>query len=111
LVVFDTGGGSTEFTFGHDGQIDERFSLNVGAASYTERFGLDGAVEPGARGEARAAIGGDLGRIDGRPAPDTLVGMGGAVTNMVAVQRSLETYDPEGVQGATLERTEGARQT
>jgi exopolyphosphatase / guanosine-5'-triphosphate,3'-diphosphate pyrophosphatase len=110
LVVFDTGGGSTEFTFGHDGQIDERFSLNVGAASYTERFGLDGAVEPDALREARAAIGGDLGRIDGRPSPDTLVGMGGAVTNMVAVQRSLETYDPEGVQGATLERTEVERQ-
>src|SRR5262245_8269327 len=31
LVVFDTGGGSTQFTFGHGSVVDERFSLNVGA--------------------------------------------------------------------------------
>jgi exopolyphosphatase/guanosine-5'-triphosphate,3'-diphosphate pyrophosphatase len=110
LVVFDTGGGSTEFTFGHDGQIDERFSLNVGAASYTERFGLDGAVDVDALRDARAAIAGDLARIDGRPTPDTLVGMGGAVTNMVAVQHALTTYDPDVVQGATLQRAEVERQ-
>ena len=110
LVVFDTGGGSTEFTFGQDGQIDERFSLNVGAASYTDRFGLDAAMEPDMLRRAREAIAGDLGRIDGRPTPDTLVGMGGAVTNMVAVQRSMGTYDPDAVQGTTLERSEVERQ-
>ena len=43
-VVFDTGGGSSQFTFGHDGQVDERFSVDVGAARFTERFGLDRAV-------------------------------------------------------------------
>ena len=110
LVVFDTGGGSTEFTFGHDGQVDERFSLNVGAAAFTDRFGLDRAVEPDALREAKDAIAADLERIDGRPPPDALVGMGGAVTNMVAVQLALETYDPDVVQGATLERTEVDRQ-
>ena len=30
LVVFDTGGGSTQFTFGSAGSVDERFSLDVG---------------------------------------------------------------------------------
>ncbi|MGO4835630.1 hypothetical protein AB4144_25620, partial [Rhizobiaceae sp. 2RAB30] len=29
-VVFDTGGGSSQFTFGHAGEIDEQFSVNVG---------------------------------------------------------------------------------
>jgi exopolyphosphatase / guanosine-5'-triphosphate,3'-diphosphate pyrophosphatase len=110
LVVFDTGGGSTEFTFGHDGQVDERFSLNVGAAAFTERFGLDRAVEPDALREAQESIAAELERIDGRPPPDALVGMGGAVTNMVAVQLALETYDPDVVQGATLQRTEVNRQ-
>jgi exopolyphosphatase / guanosine-5'-triphosphate,3'-diphosphate pyrophosphatase len=110
LVVFDTGGGSTEFTFGHDGQVDERFSLNVGAAAFTDRFGLDRGVEPDALREARDAIAAELARIDGRTPPDALVGMGGAVTNMVAVQLALETYDPDVVQGATLDRTEVDRQ-
>src|SRR5262245_57918904 len=44
LVVFDTGGGSSQFTFGHGDHVDERFSVNVGAVRFTERFGLDGVV-------------------------------------------------------------------
>ena len=44
LVVFDTGGGSTQFTFGHGAEVDERFSIDVGAVRYTERFGLADAV-------------------------------------------------------------------
>jgi exopolyphosphatase / guanosine-5'-triphosphate,3'-diphosphate pyrophosphatase len=110
LVVFDTGGGSTEFTFGHDRLVDERFSMSVGAVRFTERFGLDGTVEPDVLRDARAAIAGDLARIDGRPAPGTLVGMGGTVTNMVAVEHALERYDPDVVQGARLERSEVERQ-
>ena len=39
LVVFDTGGGSTQFTFGQGARVDEQFSVNVGAVRYTERFG------------------------------------------------------------------------
>ena len=41
LVIFDTGGGSSQFTFGHDAVIDERFSVDVGAVRYTERYRLD----------------------------------------------------------------------
>jgi exopolyphosphatase/guanosine-5'-triphosphate,3'-diphosphate pyrophosphatase len=44
LVVFDTGGGSSQFTFGHDSSVDERFSVNVGAVRYTERFKLMGCL-------------------------------------------------------------------
>ncbi|MEP6953795.1 MAG: Ppx/GppA family phosphatase [Solirubrobacteraceae bacterium] len=39
-VVFDTGGGSSQFTFGHGEVVDERFSVDVGAIRVTERFGL-----------------------------------------------------------------------
>src|SRR3954449_4564725 len=35
LVVFETGGGSSQFTFGHGADIDERFSVDVGAARFT----------------------------------------------------------------------------
>ena len=110
LVVFDTGGGSSQFTFGRGTEIDERFSVDVGAARYTERFGLDGAVSQEKLGEAMAAIAADLARLDGRPAPDALVGMGGAVTNITAVRHGLATYDPSIVQGTILERAEIDRQ-
>jgi exopolyphosphatase / guanosine-5'-triphosphate,3'-diphosphate pyrophosphatase len=110
LVVFDTGGGSSQFTFGRDGHVDERFSVPVGAVRFTERFGLARAVPPAVLDEARAAIAADLASIDARPAPDTLVAMGGAVTNIAAVKHGLATYDPEIVQGAILERSELDRQ-
>ena len=110
LVVFDTGGGSTQFTFGQGSRVDERFSVEVGAVRYTERFGLADAVTPEVLSDVLAAIAGDLSRLDGRPAPDALVGMGGAVTNIAAVHHGLSTYDPEVVQGTVLDRAEIARQ-
>jgi exopolyphosphatase/guanosine-5'-triphosphate,3'-diphosphate pyrophosphatase len=110
LVVFDTGGGSSQFTFGQGPQVEERFSLNVGAVRYTERYGLADAVDPGGLGDALAAISADLARLDGRPRPDELVGMGGAVTNMTAVKLALASYDPDRVQGAVLDRAELDRQ-
>jgi exopolyphosphatase / guanosine-5'-triphosphate,3'-diphosphate pyrophosphatase len=110
LAVFDTGGGSTQFTFGQGSRVDERFSVEVGAVRYTERFGLAKAVTPEVLSEALAAITGDLSRLDGRPPPDALVGMGGAITNIAAVHHRLATYDPDVVQGTVLDRAEIARQ-
>jgi len=110
LVVFDTGGGSSQFTFGQGPHVDERFSVPVGAVLYTERFGLAGAVGPEVLGDALAAISADLSPIDGRPPPDALVAMGGAVTNLTAVKLGLATYDPDKVQGAVLDRAEIDRQ-
>jgi exopolyphosphatase/guanosine-5'-triphosphate,3'-diphosphate pyrophosphatase len=106
LVVFDTGGGSSQFTFGHGDQVEERFSVNVGAARFTERYGLDRAVSAEVVAEAQAGIAADLDRLDGGPSPDRLVGMGGAVTNMAAVKIGLAEYDPELVQGTALDATE-----
>lgn len=110
VVVFDTGGGSSQFTFGRDGVVEERFSVDVGAARFTERFGLDGPVSPEVLEEALRAIAADLERLDDRPGPDALVGMGGAITNLAAVARGLAAYDPEIVQGTTLDAAEIDRQ-
>ena len=110
LAVFDTGGGSSQFTFGNGSKVDERFSVNVGAARYTERFGLDRAVSPEILAKAMAEIAADLSRLDGRSAPGTLVGMGGAVTNLTAVSLGLAEYDPSRIQGAIVEVSEIDRQ-
>jgi exopolyphosphatase/guanosine-5'-triphosphate,3'-diphosphate pyrophosphatase len=105
-VVFDTGGGSSQFTYGESGRIADRFSLRVGAARYTEQHGLDTAVSTGTVAEALAAIEHDLAPLAGRPRPRAVVGMGGAVTNLAAVSQGLATYDPQRIQGATLTRAE-----
>jgi exopolyphosphatase/guanosine-5'-triphosphate,3'-diphosphate pyrophosphatase len=110
LVVFDTGGGSSQFTFGNGNDVEERFSVDVGAVRYTERFGLDGVVSAEVLRDALAAISADLSRLDGRPSPDGLVAMGGATTNITAVKHGLAKYDPNVVQGTVLDRKEIDRQ-
>ncbi len=110
LVIFDSGGGSSQFTFGHGNQIDRQFSVNVGAVRYTERFGLNHVVSPEALQQALDAIAAGLHSLDGVHSPDALVGMGGAVTNIAAVMHGLTTYDPDIIQGSVIERAEIDRQ-
>jgi exopolyphosphatase / guanosine-5'-triphosphate,3'-diphosphate pyrophosphatase len=110
IVVFDTGGGSSQFTFGEGDQVVDRFSLPVGAVRYTETFGLDDAIEPNVLASALEAIAIDLDALDGRPQAEALVAMGGAVTNLTAVYHRLATYEPEVVQGTVLNRDEIDRQ-
>jgi exopolyphosphatase/guanosine-5'-triphosphate,3'-diphosphate pyrophosphatase len=110
LVVFDTGGGSTEFTFGRPGKIEEQFSLDVGAAPFTERFGLAQAATEERLHEALEAISASLAQLDGRTRPDRLVGMGGALTNLAAVRHDLASYDADVVHGTVLDRAEIDRQ-
>jgi exopolyphosphatase/guanosine-5'-triphosphate,3'-diphosphate pyrophosphatase len=105
----DTGGGSLQFT-GRAREVEERFSVNVCAVRFTERFSLDGIVDGDVVADALEAIAADLSRLDRRPPPDMLVGMGGAVTNMAAVSHGLVTYDPSVVQGTVLDAAEIDRQ-
>src|SRR4051794_12204215 len=104
VVVFDTGGGSTQFTFGEGERVVERFSRNVGAVRLTERHGLDGVVSEDTLATVLAEIAKDLAPLAERPAPDAIVGMGGAVTNLAAVRHGLATYDPDVVHGTVLTR-------
>ena len=109
-VVFDTGGGSSQFTFGYDDRVDERFSINVGAVRFTEKFGLDGPVSEDVLASALQAIEHDLARLDGRATPGSVVGMGGANTNLAAVKHELADYDPDVVHGTVLDLAEIDRQ-
>jgi len=110
LAIFDSGGGSTQFTFGRGSVVEERFSLNVGAVRYTEQYGLSGVVVSQQLDAALAAIAADLARLETRRSPDVLVGMGGTVTNIAAVKHRLAKYDADIVQGSVIERSEVERQ-
>jgi exopolyphosphatase/guanosine-5'-triphosphate,3'-diphosphate pyrophosphatase len=110
LVVFDTGGGSSQFTFGQGGRVDERFSVPVGAVRIAERYGLEGVVDEEGLEAALAGVAGELTRLDGHAVPDAVVAMGGVLTNLAAVKHELADYDPEIVQGTVLDRAEIDRQ-
>jgi exopolyphosphatase/guanosine-5'-triphosphate,3'-diphosphate pyrophosphatase len=110
LAVFDSGGGSSQFTFGLAGHPEERFSVEVGAAKYTDRFGLDGPVSSAVLGDALAAIADDLARLDDEASTETAIGMGGTSTNLAAIRLGLAEYDPDVVHGTRLDLTELDRQ-
>ena len=110
LGVFETGGGSSQFTFGEGGRVEERFSLDLGAVPVTERFGLDQAVDEETVAAARTEIASQLGALEGRPPLDVLAGIGGAITNLAGVQLGLERYEPGRVRGLELKAAEVDRQ-
>jgi len=110
IVVFDTGGGSSQFTIGRGTHVEERFSVNVGAVRCMERFGLDAVVDEDTLTKALDAIAADLARLDGWLAVERVVGMGGAVTNLTAVKHGLAVYDRDVVHGTVLDLAEIDRQ-
>ena len=111
VVVVETGGGSTQFTFG-----EGRPRRASGSASRWARSGSRSATgspgrrggRPGARRLADAAA--DLRRLTAEPAPDALVGIGGAVHEPHGRQARPGAYDPEVVEGTVLDRAEIDRQ-
>ena len=110
LLVFDSGGGSSQFTFGSPDAIVEQFSIDVGAVRLTERFGLRGAVPRDTVDAALAAIEAELVRLAGRPRPDMVIAIGGTSTNLAAVSRALAAYDPDVVHGTVIDLAEVDRQ-
>jgi len=110
IAVFDTGGGSTQFTFSRGTEVEDRFSINLGAVRLTERFGLDERVSADQLATVLRAVETELAVLRGRGRPGLVVGMGGATTNLAAVQHALGTYDPDIVHGTVLTRDEIDRQ-
>ncbi len=95
IVVFDTGGGSSQFTFGQDSQVDgamerRRRGGPLHRTLRAERRRHRGRSRQGRRGDLRRP----LRRIDGRRSPTRSSALGGAVTNIAAVKHGLATYDP-----------------
>ena len=102
LVTMDTGGGSTEFVFGTAGKIVRKFSLNVGAVRFTEKYLSQMPVAPEKLAEAQTEIKKELSEGGVSGPVKFLVGMGGTVTSMASVKHKMAKYDPDVIQGSKL---------
>lgn len=102
LVIFDTGGGSTEFIFGEGTTLKNRFSVNLGALIITENFFADDPVKEGSVDAAIAYIDEEFTKAGVVGKPIQVVGMGGTVTSMGAVKHKMVKYNPDIIQGSTL---------
>ncbi|MCU1355280.1 MAG: hypothetical protein JWM89_698 [Acidimicrobiales bacterium] len=104
FLVFDLGGGSTEFVYGTggpDGEIEASLSLDVGCVRLTERFLVN---DPPAPEDLTAAISytdawlEDVQlQIPQSAEARTVVGLAGTVTTVAAVELGLASYDRDAV--------------
>ena len=114
FVLFDIGGGSTEFVLARDGAPAAAVSLRLGVVTLQEEWGEPGPVrwdrfarlrehvERRLAAEVPAAIAG--------AAMGELVGTAGTVTTLAALDLGLRAYDPAAVHGHRLDRAAVERQ-
>lgn len=101
-VIIDIGGGSTEFVYGNANGLEMAQSLDMGSVRFTERFLPDlppktAAVEA-LRTEARRMA-------ETLPLPQKpfkMVGVAGTVTSIAAIERGMDAYRAEEINGSVL---------
>lgn len=91
-LVIDVGGGSTEFIWSRGGRLNLA-SVNAGAVRLT----ASGANEAETYKILRPAL-----EDVKMSSPERLVGVGGTITTLAAVDQRLEHYDPDRVHGYSL---------
>jgi exopolyphosphatase/guanosine-5'-triphosphate,3'-diphosphate pyrophosphatase len=105
-VVFDIGGGSTEYTVVRDGAVVATVSLRLGVVPLAERFAFPGRVPAAAYREMAEGIATRLAAELPSPireaSPGELVGTAGTVTTLAALDLGLTTYDAARVHGHRL---------
>jgi exopolyphosphatase / guanosine-5'-triphosphate,3'-diphosphate pyrophosphatase len=106
VVVFDTGGGSTEFIFGRGVDLNDRISLNLGAIHPTEEFLLSDPVTDSELNEMLDHMKSFFSEKITNTKADHLIGIGGTVTSMGAVMHKMVKYDPSVIQGSKMSLTE-----
>jgi exopolyphosphatase/guanosine-5'-triphosphate,3'-diphosphate pyrophosphatase len=105
-LIFDIGGGSTEFVTGVTG-VEHAISMDIGCVRMTERHLHDepptaAQIEAATR-DITAAVDTALAAVPGRSAP-TLVGLAGTVTTVTALALGLPGYDSTRIHHARVSR-------
>jgi exopolyphosphatase / guanosine-5'-triphosphate,3'-diphosphate pyrophosphatase len=107
FLVFDIGGGSTEFARGVSAP-SESLSLDIGSVRLTEKFQSEDSPTPGELDEARGFIGGWLERVEKvvqLSQVKTWVGVAGTVTSVAALVLGSTRYEPEKTHQFRMART------
>ena len=100
VLVFDIGGGSTEFIRAREGVLEAAVSLRLGVVPLVERFQAYDEIAT----HVRARLAAELPPHIMEPAPDLLVGTAGTVTTLAALDLGLRRYDATRVQSHRLTR-------
>lgn len=110
ILVFDVGGGSTEFILGDNESITDKISLNIGAIRLTENILTSNPVTIHELLRASVAIERDLEDWIPPKGATTYAGIGGTITTITAVAQKMVAYDSTKIQGMVLQHQEIIRQ-
>jgi len=108
MLLFDVGGGSTEFTRVCDGEIIDSISLKLGVVRLTESHL---ATDPPSNADYQAIqqdVHTFLSQLEAfwskqqSHLPPYLVGTAGSVTTLAAIAQNMHTYQAEAINGYTL---------
>ena len=102
--VLDIGGGSTELALGSKDRVEQFQSVDVGAVRITERYFSALPPSPAVQRQAVTMIRENLGALFPYPAGAALVGVAGTVTTLGAIDRKVERFDAEDLNGHFLPR-------
>ena len=106
ILVFDIGGGSTEFTLGNINGIKKEISLNIGSVRITEKFFLDNGIYNYCeenRIKAKEWVKENLKELkDFKNENFTLIGVAGTTTTQVSIREKMEVYDSEKIHLSSL---------
>ncbi|HEU4369725.1 MAG TPA: hypothetical protein VFV05_16005 [Methylomirabilota bacterium] len=113
-LVFDVGGGSTEYIVARDRTLVASVSLRLGVVDLAERYSFPGPVDwPRYRAmhaEIAARLAAEVPEAIRGERPGRLVGTAGTATTLAALDLGLAAYDPARVQGHALGRAAVERQ-
>jgi exopolyphosphatase/guanosine-5'-triphosphate,3'-diphosphate pyrophosphatase len=106
LLVVDIGGGSVELTWSRRSRVEGSQSVPAGAVVLTERFLAHDPPLPteifALRGHLTHTLDPALSKASGKGL--RVVGVGGTITTIAAIEQRLSPYDPERVHGYRLTR-------
>ena len=113
-LLFDIGGGSTEFVTGDaPGHVTGAISTQMGSVRLTERLVADDPPTPGNTAALEAEVAARLDEaeaaVPGAHDARTLVAVAGTATTLQAIALGLERYDPEAIHRSWLSLADAER--
>ena len=104
FAVLDIGGGSTELALGNSGRLTQSASVDVGAVRVTERFFSTLPPSPEEQRSASVMIDRKLDDLCAYPDGLELVGVAGTVTTLAAIDKEVDDYQSDELNGHYLSR-------
>ena len=104
VFIHDIGGGSAEWVQGHQGKMEKRISLPLGAVRLRERFLHEYPVAPDTAALLIETIRGQITHPLSHYSLGSrrLVGTGGTMTCLVAIHKKMDQFDPKKIDHSSL---------